>query len=66
MIEPQQIVEAPQQVSGQEDAAKLKKRTSKRKQQQQASSGTAALRIPLNTGSARGAAKKTGSLNIPK
>ena len=65
MLEPEAPVAAPQMATGPEDATKIKKKSSKRKQQQQAASGTAALRIPLNTGSAKGAAK-AGSLNIPK
>ena len=64
MIEPQAPVQAPQATTGPEDAAQLKKKSSKRKQQQQSASGTASLRIPLNTGSAKGASK--GGLNIPK
>jgi hypothetical protein len=48
---------------GEEDAAKIKKRRTKRETQQQQSSGTNALRIPLNTGGGEGG---KGSLNIPK
>ena len=63
MIEPQAPTPPPETAKP-ETEAKVKKNKSKRSQQQQAYKGTAALRIPLNTGSAKGAAKS--GLNIPK
>lgn len=51
------------QGTGQEDQPVVKQRKSKRKELQQASSGTAALRIPLNTGSKQ--PQSAGGLNIP-
>ena len=69
----QPVVEAappPQLVDpGNEDSAIIKRRKSKRKELQQASSGTDALRIPLDRsktiGNATGGTGSTG-LNIPK
>ena len=65
---PMEIPEAPTPpptnvTTGIEDAAKIKKRKSKRQALQQQSSGTNALRIPLNTGGSSG---KASGLNIPK
>lgn len=67
MIEPEKPLPPPESVpQGNADAAKIKKRATKRQQMQQAASGASALRIPLNTGSAGGAAAKAGGgLNIP-
>lgn len=64
---PDPVTPAPPPVTvaqGADDAVKVKKRKSKRQELQQQSSGTNALRIPLNTGGA--AAGQSSGLNIPK
>lgn len=64
--EPQMPTPAPELVGADDKAPTVKQPASKRKQLQQASSGTSALKIPLNTGGGGGAAKKASSgLNIP-
>ena len=64
LVEPEMPTPPPVTVAqGEDDATKIKKRRTKRETLQQQSSGTNALRIPLNTGSK---ASSKGSLNIPK
>ena len=62
MIEPTAPTPPPEAARPEADA-KVTKKKSKRQQAQQASRGTAALRIPLNTG---GEGKAKSGLNIPK
>jgi len=62
------IAPPPQLVQGRDDEALVKKRKSKRKELQQASSGTDALRIPLDKSIGATPKGSTGSsgLNIPR
>ena len=62
---PPQVVQSGQSA---EDAAIVKRKKSKRKELQQASSGTSALRIPLNKkiGSTPAASSSSSGLNIPR
>lgn len=68
MPEPAAPLPPPVASSGTDaDSGKMQKRTSQRQALQQASSGTSALRIPLETSMVNtGTAAKKGSLNIPK
>lgn len=63
--EPEAPLPPPQMVNdGSQDAPKIQKKQTARQQQQQASTGAKALRIPLNTGVAKGTPNSSG-LNIP-
>ena len=65
-IDPEAPAPPPTLVQGGDDTEPVvKQRKSKRREVQQASKGTAALRIPLNTGSTEAAGGNTGGLNIP-
>ena len=63
--EPPTPAPAPELVGADDKAPTVKKPTSKRSQLQQQSSGTSALKIPLNTGAGAQAKKKSAGLNIP-
>lgn len=65
-VDPEMPAPPPTLVQGGDDTEPVvKQRKSKRREVQQASKGTAALRIPLNTGATEAAGGNTGGLNIP-